>query len=185
MGRLAASLHHGDRLVLVSSLPSYFASLDRDERQAAESSYRAGILRITATARRRGAAVILFGPLPSFDQKKIAIPLSLCHVEWFRPLWAIDPGCRPIVRSRLEVLEENQRLRNMLADLAAGMEGVTLFDPLESVCPEGHDTCSTHRGLELLYSDGNHLTHAGAVSLYPRFQRFLEGVGDPGQSPDP
>lgn len=174
MERLAASLHPGDRLVLVSSLPSYFASLAAAKREAAESSYRAGIKRIAASAQRRGASVILFGPLPSFDQKKIAVPLSLCNAEWFRPLWAIDPACRPVVRNRRDVLDENKRLLSLLTDLADGMEGVSLFDPLESVCPEGRDTCSTHRGIEPLYSDGNHLTHAGALTLLPRFRSFLD-----------
>lgn len=174
MERISASLHPGDRLVLVSSLPNYFTSLTGTALEAAKASYGARIQRIAATAQSRGAGVILFGPLPSFEQKKIAIPLSLCSPEWFRPLWAIDPACRPVVRGRGEVLHEIQYLKIIQAELAARLKGVTLFDPFESVCPEEDTQCSTHRGLEPIYSDGNHLTHAGAVSLYPRFQSFLD-----------
>lgn len=174
MERIAASLNPGDSLILVSNLPNYFATLEGAKLKSARASYSAGIERIAATARRRGAGVILFAPLPSFDQKKIAIPLSLCNREWFRPLWAIDSACRPVVKSRRQVLDETKFLKSLQEALALRLNGVSLFDPLESVCPKEDSHCSTHRGIEPLYSDGNHLTHAGAVSLYPRFQSFLD-----------
>jgi peptidoglycan/LPS O-acetylase OafA/YrhL len=172
--RMATSLHAGDRLVLVSNLPSYFSSLTGSDRQGAEASYQAGIERVADTARRRGAGVILFGPLPYFDQKKITVPLSLCNTEWFRPSWAIHQGCQPVLRSRQEVLNDTQPVRNLLINLATRIDGVTYFDPLESLCPQVEKTCSTHRGMEALFSDGNHLTNAGALDLYPRLERFLD-----------
>ena len=172
--RIATSLHPGDRLVLVSNLPGYFSSLTGTDTKKAEASYSIGIERLADIARRRQAALILFGPLPSFEQKKISVPLSLCKTEWFRPGWAIDQGCRPVLRSRQEVLEETEPVRNLLSQLATDIDGVTFFDPMESVCPERQETCSTHRGNEALFSDGNHLTNAGAIDLHPRLQRFLD-----------
>jgi hypothetical protein len=72
------------------------------------------------------------------------------------------------------VLEETEPVRNLLSQLATDIDGVTFFDPMESVCPERQETCSTHRGNEALFSDGNHLTNAGAIDLHPRLQRFLD-----------
>jgi hypothetical protein len=172
--RMAASLRAGDRLVLVSNLPSYFSSLTGADRQAAETSYHAEIKRVAETARRRGAGLILFGPLPYFDQKKIAVPLSLCNTEWFRPSGAIPQGCRPVLRSRQEVLNDTQPVRNLLINLATRIDGVTYFDPMESLCPQVEKNCSTHRGMEALFSDGNHLTNAGALDIYPRLERLLD-----------
>ncbi|MFM7551215.1 MAG: acyltransferase family protein [Cyanobacteriota bacterium] len=170
---IQARLKPGDQLVLVSSLYGHFSSLAAAERKAAETSYGDGIKRIAAAARRKGAGVILFGPLPSFDQKKISVPLSLCSPQWFRPLWAINQACQPVARDRNEVISENERVLGLLDNLAAEVKDVSLFDPFESLCPVGQTTCSTHRGGEALFSDGNHLTNAGAIELYPRLQRFL------------
>ena len=60
-----------------------------------------------------------------------------------------------------------------LQRLVAEVPGTALFDPFDSVCPPDADQCSSHRGSNLLFSDDNHLTNAGAWLLYPRFRAFL------------
>lgn len=59
----------------------------------------------------------------------------------------------------------------MLADLnllAGSDAGVTLFDPLPSLCPEG-PTCEGFRNGRPLFFDGDHLSAYGNQVVYPAF----------------
>jgi peptidoglycan/LPS O-acetylase OafA/YrhL len=181
--RVLPALRPGDQLVLVSKLPGYLKDLVHSQRLEAEASYSQALQRIARSARARGAGVILFAPLPSFVQEKITGPLSLCQREWFRPAWAIPVKCRPVTQSRSEQIQYVQPIRSLLMNLADRTEGVVVFDPFDSICPPDQSQCSTHRKGELLFSDGNHLTNAGAVSLHPRFKMFLERLQNPAHSP--
>ena len=166
-------LKPGDQVVLVSNLTGYILGLQPTQLQAATDSYNTGLERFAAVAEHRGAGVILFGPLPSFPQQNITLPLSMCRPEWFRPSSAIDKGCRAVHRSRTELLNANEPVRAILAALPKRFAQVSLFEPFESICPAAQRTCSTHRGSALIFSDGNHLTNFGASELFVRFDTFL------------
>ena len=74
-------------------------------------------------------------------------------------------------------------LDHFLERLVATTPGTALFRAFDSICPPGGASCSTYRGDDLLYSDGIHLTNAGALLLYPRLMAFLER--QPGVEPPP
>jgi peptidoglycan/LPS O-acetylase OafA/YrhL len=169
----SGNLRAGDQIVLVSNLPGHFATLSEVDRKSAEASYAVGVERLAALAHKRGAGVILFGPIPTFEERTVNIPLSMCNIEWFRPAWSIDSVCRPMLRQRSKFESENARLNDFLRALASRLDHVSLFEPFDSICPRRSASCSTHRGGDMIYSDGNHLTNLGATSIYERFSGFL------------
>ncbi len=181
--RVMARLRPGDRVVLVSNLAGHLDGVPGPARRSAEASYAGAIRRLDAEVRRRGAELVLFGPLPSFPQEKIGGPLTLCQAEWFRPAWSLGPQCQPVLRPRrkeLAAIAPAQRLQERtIRDLA----GTRLFSPFDSICPPTQDVCSSVRAGTLLYTDETHLTNAGALLLYPRLMAFLED--QPGVAPPP
>ncbi|KEF42929.1 MAG: hypothetical protein ER33_03420 [Cyanobium sp. CACIAM 14] len=179
MERLLPRLAPGDRLILVSNLGGYFDRLQGRQRRRAESSYTAAIRTLAAALRQRGAGLIIVGPMPVFPDNMITGPLTLCQREWFRPAWALAPQCRSQRVSRQQQIERVAPLLRFLEQLVATTPGTALFRPFDSICPPGVSFCSTHRGDALLYSDGTHLTNAGALLLYPRLMAFLEDQATP------
>jgi hypothetical protein len=106
-------------------------------------------------------------------QAKLSGPLTLCQPEWFRPSWSQAPQCRPVQQPRADQIAATEPVRSFLQRLVAEVPGTALFDPFDSVCPPAAGPCSSHLGHNLLFSDSNHLTNAGAWLLYPRFKAFL------------
>ncbi len=162
-----------DRIVLVSNLAGYFSSLQGPARERAEASYATAIRRLGTAVVSRGARMVIFAPLPTVPQTKLSGPLTLCQPEWFRPSWSQAPQCRPVQQPRADQIAATDQVRSFLQRLVAEVPGTALFDPFDSVCPPDADQCSSHRGSNLLFSDDNHLTNAGAWLLYPRFRAFL------------
>lgn len=162
-----------DRIVLVSNLAGYLSSLQGPARERAEASYATAIRRLGTAVVSRGAGMVIFAPLPTVPQAKLSGPLTLCQPEWFRPSWSQAPQCRPVQQPRAAQIAATDQVRSFLQRLVAEVPGTALFDPFDSVCPPDADQCSSHRGSNLLFSDDNHLTNAGAWLLYPRFRAFL------------
>ena len=117
---------------------------------------------------------MLVSPLPSFEQSKLSIPLTLCHSEWFRPSWAIPQACRGVAESRQLELQHTQAIRGLQRELEHQSPVIDVFDPFNSVCPPAQASCRTYAQGQLLFSDGNHLTSQGALRLYGAFSRFLD-----------
>jgi len=162
-----------DRIVLVSNLAGYLSNLQGAARERAEASYATAIHRLGAAVASRGAGLVIFAPLPTVPQAKLSGPLTLCQPEWFRPSWSQAPQCRPVQQPRADQIAATDPVRSFLQRLVAQVPGTALFDPFDSVCPPEADQCSSHLGQNLLFSDNNHLTNAGAWLLYPRFRAFL------------
>jgi peptidoglycan/LPS O-acetylase OafA/YrhL len=162
-----------DRIVLVSNLAGYLSSLQGPARERAEASYATAIRRLGTAVVSRGAGMVIFAPLPTVPQAKLSGPLTLCQPEWFRPSWSQAPQCRPVQQPRAAQIAATDQVRSFLQRLVAEVPGTALFDPFDSVCPPDADQCSSHRGSNLLFSDDNHLTNAGAWLLYTRFRAFL------------
>jgi hypothetical protein len=162
-----------DRVVLVSNLAGYLSNLQGAARERAEASYATAIRRLGAAVASRGAGLVIFAPLPTVPQAKLSGPLTLCQPEWFRPSWSQAPQCRPVQQPRADQIAATDPVRTFLQRLVAQVPGTALFDPFDSVCPPAAGPCSSHLGHNLLFSDSNHLTNAGAWLLYPRFRDFL------------
>jgi peptidoglycan/LPS O-acetylase OafA/YrhL len=163
----------GDRLVLVSNLPSYLGEGTRSESPQQFEAYAGSILKLANQMKRQGVKLVLVSPLPSFGQSKITLPLSLCHSEWFRPNWAIPPICKGVGESRQVELKRTETIRNLQKHLANISSAIDVFDPFDSICPPSKVTCRTYDQGKLLFADGNHLTQQGALLLYPAFARSL------------
>ena len=173
LAELEQQIQPGDRLVLVSNLPSYLGEGPSSESPQRSQAYGRSILKLADRIKRQGAKLVLVSPLPSFGQSKIPIPLTLCHSEWFRPNWAIPQMCKGVSESRLDELQRTQAIRNLQKQLQHQSPVITVFDPFDSVCPPSKATCRTYDQGKLLFADGNHLTQQGALLLYPAFARYL------------
>jgi peptidoglycan/LPS O-acetylase OafA/YrhL len=183
VGRVLARLRPGDRVVLVANLAGYLGGVDGPARRSAEASYAAALREIDGEVRRRGAELVLFGPLPTFPQEKIGGPLTLCQAEWFRPAWSLGPQCQPVLRPRQQELAASLPVQRLQEGIIRDLPGTRLFSPFDSLCPPEQRVCSSVQAGTLLYSDDNHLTNAGALLLYPRLMAFL--VDQPGVEPPP
>jgi peptidoglycan/LPS O-acetylase OafA/YrhL len=172
--RVLARLRPGDRVVLVSNLAGYLEGARGAGLRSAEASYAAALRRFAESVSRRGGDLVVFGPLPTFPQKKIGGPLTLCQAEWFRPAGSLGPQCRPVLRPRRQELAAIAPVRRLQERTIRDLPGTRLFSPFDSLCPPTQPVCSSVRAGTLLYSDETHLTNAGALLLYPRLMAFLE-----------
>ena len=170
LGRVIQS---DDRLILVSNLPSYLGEGARAEAPQRFEAYRRSILLLADRIKRQGARLVLVSPLPSFEQSKLSIPLTLCHSEWFRPSWAIPQACRGVAESRELELQRTEAIRVVQRELERQSPVIDVFDPFNSVCPPDQSSCRTYAQGQLLFIDSNHLTNQGALRLYGAFSRFL------------
>jgi len=166
-------LRPDDRIVLVSNLSGSLSNLKGPARERVEDSYANAIRRLAAAVASRGARIVILAPLPTIPQATLSGPLTLCQPEWFRPSWSQAPQCRPVQQPRGGQIAATAQVRSFLQRLVAEVPGTALFDPFDSICPPTADQCSSHLGSNLLFSDSNHLTNAGAWLLYPRFLAFL------------
>ena len=179
---LKSVLKPGDRVVVVSFVRGPFDSVDSGP------SYRNSVLNLARDVQSKGASLVLFAPLPLFaDTAKIAFPLSLCRVEWFRPSWALSDACQPARVKRDREISDTGPLRNLLLALDREVPAIKVFDPFPIICPVGQEFCSTYSGSQRIFSDSNHLTDAGALKLYPSFRAFLARIdaGSPHGSSSP
>ncbi|MEB3317131.1 MAG: acyltransferase family protein [Cyanobacteriota bacterium] len=164
-----AQIRRGDQLLLVTNTYT--------QGPRSEASYGAAISQLAANLRRKGAGLILFSPLPVFAERAaIQSPLSLCFPEWFRPVWAQPAECRPFSVNRDRLLQSTQPMRDLQQRLKSQHTNIHVFDPFPILCPPHQSSCSTHRGDIMLFSDGIHLTTAGARSLDPAVQTFLQQI---------
>ena len=120
------------------------------------------------------------------DAGKIAFPLSLGRVEWFRPSWVLSAACQPAWLKRDREIRDTSAVRDLLLALDREVPAIKVFDPFPILCPVGQSCCSTYCGSQRIFRGGNHLTEAGALKLYPSYRAFLAGIdaGSPhGSSP--
>lgn len=172
---LSRRLKSGDRLVVVASLPNYFGTPTWQGAEAISDGYRRSLLSLADAVAARGARLVLFLPMPSFQKTRITGPLSLCHREWFRPAWALGPDCAAVTESRQHEWTKTDPIRALQEQLARDSKVIDVFDPFAVICPASNSICSNYHNGQLLFQDGSHLTAAGARSLGPSLQAFLQG----------
>ena len=179
---LAEVLKPGDVVVGESAINNYLFNLSPVERDSALEIYATALRNLDALVDSRGARLVLIAPTPSFPQSKIRIPLSLCRPEWFRPAWALPAACQPVTQSRLSQLARTRQIRELQQSVAAASTSMAVFDPLPALCSPQRPQCSNVEGGQLLYSDGSHLTNAGALLLRDNFMTFLNRLPSPQRS---
>lgn len=168
----------GDQLVLVSNLPGYLLDADPKLRAQSLASYAQAVKGLAAELRARQAGLIITAPLPSFSKRqKVAVPISLCQPEWYRPSERLPPGCSPTFVSRAELLADLRPLADLLASLEQQIPNLRVFRPFSSICPADQRQCSTHSGEKMLFTDSNHLSREGVRALEQPFLDFLNQQG--------
>lgn len=113
----------------------------------------------------RGARIILEAPKPIFKA-----PAFRCS-DWFNQS---NPICAPGLEvSREELLRFREPALQALEMLTRNVDGTTLWDPFELLCPNG-PSCSAADEDEPLFFDGDHLTTAGNMRVYDHFVACLK-----------
>lgn len=113
---------------------------------------------------------VLFLPTPEFGS---GVPMETCRPQWFRPVLPTD--CQGVDRQGLDRF--NAYLRQQLAGLLASHPNVILYNPADALCPT-KGLCPRQRHGYLLYSDGDHLSAYGAVTVMDDFVAFLRRQKD-------
>jgi hypothetical protein len=176
---LAEVLRPGDVVVSESSINNYIHSLTPSDRSSALAGYASAVRSLDRLVAERGAHLVLVAPTPSFPQTPIRTPLSLCRAEWFRPGWALAPICRTLKVPRSNQLARTREVRDLQRSLAAAGRVTVLFDPFPPLCPANDASCANVEHGQILYSDGSHLTNAGAERLSAPFQACLRQLPAP------
>ena len=108
---------------------------------------------------------VIFLPTPEFGS---GVPMETCRPQWFRPVLPAD--CQGVDRQGLDRFDAY--LRQQLAGLLASRPNVVLYNPADALCPS-KSLCPRQRNGHLLYSDGDHLSAYGAVTVLDDFVAFL------------
>ena len=85
-----------------------------------------------------------------------------------RPLLSSD--CQGVDRQGLDRFDAY--LREQLAGMLASSPNVILYNPADALCPT-KGLCPRQRNGYLLYSDGNHLSTYGVITIMDDFVAFL------------
>lgn len=128
-------------------------------RQASAQRAREELARLEG----KGAWVVFEAPKPVYEA-----PPFRC-ADWFNRM---NPTCAygdSMDRTRLEHLRAP--VLAVMDDLAAGVEGVAIWDPFPLLCPGFQ--CSVFEQERPLYFDADHLSGYGNLKLYPDFKRYV------------
>jgi hypothetical protein len=110
--------------------------------------------------RNTGAKVVLQAPGPV-----LKAPAFRC-VEWWSKSNEVCVGGAAI--DRAEFLALRAPMLDSLNELAKDDDGVTVFDPMEALCPGG-TVCSAFMDGKPLFFDGDHISAHGNRVLFPSF----------------
>lgn len=144
--------------VVIVAFWSLYAAPDSQEYLSGGAGRMSSELRDTVQwLRHHGRRVILFGPLPTYDQ---AVPFLLAEER--------RTGVPLLHRTIAMERARNAPMRQLIDAQAA--EGVTIVDPTSWLCePE----CIQFAGGESLYRDSNHLSVPGALYVAPKIRSAL------------
>ena len=158
--------HRVRRVILAGAWIQYLGDYDKVLRmggkaKAAASSEEALRRGLQQTIRRLHAAgidVVIVGPVPEIGWN---VPSVLAAREWRGK--APPDGPRPA-----DFMAHQRRIMSILSELER--DGVAVLYPHERLC---QSTCVVRLDGQVLYSDREHLTTAGADLLRPMFARHL------------
>ena len=120
-----------------------------------ETELRARVMNLRAM----GFEVVLFAETPL---RKTNVPQCVARY-----------GATACGRLRAEVDAERATSVEILRRLAAEIDGVRLWDPIDEVCT--HETCPAMLDGQVLFSDDSHLSVAGSNMLTPEIGKMLSG----------
>ncbi|RYD67696.1 MAG: acyltransferase [Sphingomonadales bacterium] len=112
-----------------------------------------------------GARVVLEAPKPLFPS-----PVFRC-ADWFN---RANPICQGLTTPREDMLKRRRNVMRAMSRLAAGQDGVALWDPLPILCP--NDICEALPGGTPLFLDGDHISGLGNDRLYPSLRDTVISV---------
>lgn len=184
MERSLQRLAPGDIVVASGFLHNYFNSDDpsgnsrsvpayRDGQRVSAKEVRAGFIRGTrAFAERlasRGIQLVLIVDVPLLAREIID-----CE-RWQPPFLGLDQGRSSCSRSPEETRRLQAVIQDVLAQSAAGLPNVHVFDPTPWLLDAGKGGRVRHRAADgrFLYWDSNHLTASGSLALADPFRAFL------------
>lgn len=140
-----------------NSVSSHLAATGRSEGEAKA-------IPILKDLTSRGAHVIFEGPTPMLE----SIPYRCA--DWFNRHNPICEKGDSVPRALLDELRAP--ILKSYENMAAAVPGVTVWDPLPTLCPG--DQCSAYRGKDPLLFDGDHLTYFSNMLLLPAFTSFVQ-----------
>ena len=126
--------------------------------------------KVARIASKSGASVILFRPIPYFDNLR---PYRECYDAWFRPFAKEEANC---TLSRERALFD-QKFRNVIEAqdaLARSFPStVIIFDAFSQLCPPSLKTCSSSDGFGNLYKDDDHISAYAARKMRTSFLAMM------------
>ena len=156
-----SSLNANDTVVLISS---YQLVREDDSIELIEEE------KIAKIAKAKGASVILFRPIPYFNELR---PYRECYSAWFRPFSSEKESC--VVSSKRSDFEEQfKEVRKAQDELVMKFpETISIFDSFSELCPSSQKTCSSSDGFGPLYRDDDHISAYAAKKMRPSFLKKL------------
>lgn len=121
------------------------------------------ILKTVGLLQAMGKHIILVGPVPEIG---CSVPLALQKI-------AIFGGGAQIAVTRKEYLARNEVMLSAINELP---DNIVIVDPAHKLCGELlTDMCKYQTDDHVLYSDGNHLSNAGAALVVPDIMKSIVG----------
>ena len=130
-----------------------------EEIAASRRAFKTGLQNTLTALEKTGASVLVVGAVPY---------LGLDHPQcYMRPRFVINERQAKSQCAGYSRTASLERAGGVNTVLRASVEaaGFIFVDPVDVLCPLGEPTCSRIHNGELLYSDDNHLSFAGAVLL--------------------
>ena len=159
--------------VIIANLSTGYLRPEMGWRTAArDDGGRAGSQAEAATLWRRGLTPILR------SLTSAGIPVVLVGAVPQMPGYTVRTstlGGRPFERQRDEATKERQPAMAVERDIAAGIAGVTIIDPLPVLCDAR--SCPAERDGKPLYQDETHLSLRGSLLLTDLFAQELTRIG--------
>jgi peptidoglycan/LPS O-acetylase OafA/YrhL len=125
---------------------------------------------VARIANHRRASVILFRPIPYFDNLR---PYRECYPAWFRPFAREEANC--VLRRERALFD--QKFRNVIKAQDALAKSfpstVMIFDAFSQLCPPSLKTCSSSDGFGNLYKDDDHMSAYAAKKMRTAFLAMM------------
>jgi peptidoglycan/LPS O-acetylase OafA/YrhL len=126
--------------------------------------------KVVSLASHRDISVILFRPIPYFDNLR---PYRECYAAWFRPFAREEANCK-LRRERALFERKFKRVIEAQNALASRYPGtVIIFDAFSQLCPQLEKICSSFDGVGYLYKDDDHISAYAARKMRGAFLKML------------
>jgi len=158
----ASSLSPNDTILIV---------LNYQHSNPQESPDFSAIENAAEMARLKGARLILFRPIPYFNNLR---PYIECYQSWFRPFARDQTNCVASKR-RSEFTSQFANIIDNQNRIAAKYRGtVYIYDPFSILCPIGSKYCTSQDKKGNLFKDSNHISSRASLKLKGSLLELLE-----------